>query len=69
MNIELENNGKKCTKFKINDQDFGEGISELEIKIVGGEKPLIKILLYATHVFKTMSKCDILRGKGQKTFK
>lgn len=70
MKIELENDGEKCTKFKINDQDFGEGISELEIKIIGGEKPLIKIQGKLEKLNAIIDHCNIvMRQEGKEEYK
>lgn len=70
MNIELENDGTKCTKFKINGQDFGMGISELEIKIIGGEKPLIKIQGKLESLNTIIDHCNIImRKEGKEEYK
>jgi len=70
MKIELENDGIKCTKFKINEQNFGMGISELEIKIIGGEKPLIKIQGTLESLNAIIDHCNIMmRKEGKEEYK
>ena len=70
MNIELENDGKRCTKFKINGQDFGDGISELEIRIIGGEKPVIKMQGRIENLNAIIDHCNIMMKKeGKQEYK
>jgi len=70
MNIELENDGKKCTKFKINGQDFGMGISKLDIKIYGGEKPIIMIQGTLESLNAIIDHCNIaMRKEGKEEYK
>ena len=70
MNIELNHDGTKCTLFKINDKDFGQGITELNIKIVGGEKPLVMIQGTLDSLNALIEHCNIMmRDDDRKRFK
>lgn len=70
MKIELENDGTKCTKFKINSQDFGMGISDLKIQIRGGEKPYIQIQGTLESLNAIIDHCNIaMREEGKEEYK
>ena len=70
MNVEIEHNGAKCKKFKINGQDFGIGISELRIEIKGGEKPVIMIQGYLDNLNAIIDCCNIyMKEEGKEEYK
>lgn len=39
MNVEIEHDGKRCTKALVDGVPFGKKVLELDIHIEGGEKP------------------------------
>ena len=70
MKIELENDGTKCTKFKINGQEFGTGINELKIEIRGGEKPIIWIRGTLESLNTIIDHCNIMmKQEGKEEIK
>lgn len=68
MEVEIENDGRKCTKFKIDGQDMGTGISALDIHIEACEKPT---MIITTHIKKLKingKDIDIYKRKNKKQF-
>lgn len=55
MNLEIEHNGKICTKALIDGKPFGKHVESLDIHIEGGEKPIV--------IMKT--RVDTLKINGQ----
>lgn len=41
MNVEIEHDGKKCTKFLIDGKSFEKNVYELDIHVEGGRKPIM----------------------------
>lgn len=56
MRLEIEHNGKICTKALIDGKPFGKHVESLDIHIEGGEKPIV--------IIKT--RVDTLKINGQK---
>ncbi len=55
MRLEIEHNGKICTKALIDGKPFGKYVEGLDIHIEGGEKPIV--------IMKT--RVDTLKINGQ----
>ena len=68
MSLEIEHNGKRCTKALIDGKPFGKYVEGLDIHIEGGEKPIVimktrvdtlKINVQELQIYREKSKINI----------
>lgn len=59
MEFELEHDGRIATKCKLNGNDFGMYVEEINIKIEGGCRPEITIKGRLNELKSIIENCDI----------
>ena len=59
MKVEILHDGKKCKRFKINGKNYGEGITDVNIKISGWEKPEVEIVGRSKNLNIILNDCKI----------